>query len=164
MSIDQMNRSELLEALNMAGRRLSTSTVLFHSAVADQFGLNATDWKCAELLTQSGPITAGELAELSGLTTGAITGVVDRLEEAGMVQRQRDVHDRRRVIIQYNMDQALESRVGQVLEGLTQGVAKVAAKYSDGELALILEYLSDSTEMLQEEAVRLRQKTAETVS
>ena len=160
MSIDQMNRGELLEALNMAGRRLSTATVLFHSAVAEHFGLNATDWKCADLLTQTGPITAGELAELSGLSTGAITGVVDRLEQAGFVRRKRDVNDRRRVIIQHNMEQELEMRIGQVLQSLTQGVAEIAAKYKDDELAFILEYLNDSTEMMWEEAVRLRRETA----
>ncbi len=64
------------------------------------FGLNATDWKCYELLTQAGSIPAGELAELSGLTTGAITGVVDRLEQADFAMRRRDPNDRRRVIIQ----------------------------------------------------------------
>ena len=156
-----MNRVELLEALGLVGRRLSTATVLLHSAVAEHFGLNATDWKCHELLTQTGPITAGELAELSGLTTGAITGVVDRLEQAGFARRERDTNDRRRVIIQPILEQGLEARIEQVLQGLTQGVAEVAAKYSDEELSLILEYITDSTQMLREVAIRLRRETAE---
>ena len=156
-----MNHAELLEALAWAGRRLSTATVLLHSAIAEHFGLNATDWKCHELLTQTGPITAGELAELSGLTTGAITGVVDRLEQAGFVRRGRDPNDRRRVIILPILEQELEIRIEQVFQGLTQGVAEVAAKYSNEELAFILEYITDSTQMLREEVVRLRKGTAE---
>src|SRR3954470_6827245 len=81
-------------------REISTVTILFHQAIADRLGMNVTDHKCAGILARSGPITAGELARLTGLTTGAITGVVDRLEQAGFVRRARDSSDRRRVIIE----------------------------------------------------------------
>src|SRR5215475_10461124 len=82
-----------------AGRRLSTATIMFHQALADQLGLHPTDHKCIGLLGSAGSATAGELAEATGLTTGAITGVIDRLEAAGFVRREDDPHDRRRVII-----------------------------------------------------------------
>lgn len=156
-----MDRAEILAALGTAGRHLSTATVLFHTAVAEQFGLNTTDWKCADLLTQTGPITAGELAELSGLTTGAITGVVDRLEKVGFARREPDPNDRRRVIIHPALNAALEAQVDEVLAGLTEGVAETAAKYNDDELALILDYIRESTKMLSEEAVRLRKRSAD---
>src|SRR2546427_828436 len=76
-------RAELLAALNEAARRQSTATVLFHAAVAERLGLSATDHKYADLIARQGPMTAGELADRAGLTTGAITGVLDRLEQAG---------------------------------------------------------------------------------
>ncbi len=61
--------------------------------------MHLTDHKCAEILLRSGPLTAGDLAQRTGLTTGAITGVIDRLEKAGFVRRGKDPGDRRRVII-----------------------------------------------------------------
>src|SRR2546427_10347158 len=88
-------RAELLAALNEAARRQSTATVLFHAAVAERLGLSATDHKYADLIARQGPMTAGELADRAGLTTGAITGVLDRLEQAGGGRRERDPHDRR---------------------------------------------------------------------
>ncbi|WP_392435861.1 MarR family transcriptional regulator [Chlorogloeopsis fritschii PCC 9212] len=90
MPSEQSKHTELADALNWAGRELSAATVLFHTAIAERLGLNTTDHKCADILAQTGAITAGELAERTGLTTGAITGVVDRLEKAGFVRRERD--------------------------------------------------------------------------
>ena len=92
-------RDELLHDLTLAGRRLSTATILFHQAVADRLGLNLTDHKCVDLLLLNGPLTAGELARLTTLTTGAITAALDRLERAGFVKREDDPEDRRRVVV-----------------------------------------------------------------
>jgi DNA-binding MarR family transcriptional regulator len=159
MSNEPIGRTELLDALHRIGRQYSTATVLFHSVVAGLFRLNATDWKCAELLTQTGPITAGELAEQSGLTTGAITGVVDRLEQARFVRREQDPRDRRRVIIRPIPER--EQEVLQLLQPFGQRVAEVSARYSDRELALILEFLSHSVQVLREEAARLQEEATE---
>src|SRR5215207_5351058 len=86
--------------VEMLGFRLSTATVLFHAAIADRVGVSVTDMKCYSILRQAGPITAGELGERVGLTTGAITGVIDRLEHVGLARRVRDPHDRRRVVLE----------------------------------------------------------------
>src|SRR6516164_2366733 len=99
MSTKRPGRVELLASLNQAGRQLSTATIMFHQAIADRIGLHPTDLKCADILFVKGPLTAGELAELTGLTTGAITGVIDRLEGAGFARREEDRYDRRRVIV-----------------------------------------------------------------
>src|SRR4051794_32053548 len=80
-------------------RVFANQTVLYTQAVADQLGLNLTDLSCTGILSAEGPITAGRLAELTGLTTGAITGVIDRLERAGYVRRESDPNDRRRVVV-----------------------------------------------------------------
>src|SRR5215813_713559 len=93
------HRDELLHELTLAGRRLSTATILFHQAVADRLGLNLTDHKCVDLLLLHGPLTAGELASMTALTTGAITAALDRLGRAGFVRREADPGDRRRVVV-----------------------------------------------------------------
>ena len=81
------------------GRRLATAVVLFQHAIAAHFGLNATDLRCWEILNESGPAPAGYLAERAGMDTGSMTTVIDRLERAGFVTRDRDPADRRRVIV-----------------------------------------------------------------
>ena len=95
MSRDAQEKSGLIARLDHAMRETTTVTILFHQAIADRLGMNVTDHKCAGILAQSGPITAGELARRTGLSTGAITGVIDRLERAGFAHRARDAVDRR---------------------------------------------------------------------
>jgi len=104
VSIDQ--RESLLQIFNEQLRHFSTDTVLFHQAVAEQLGLNSTDHKCLDVILENHAMTAGKLSELTGLTTGTITGVIDRLEKAGFVYREKDAEDRRKVIIQVNKDKA----------------------------------------------------------
>ncbi|KFZ84296.1 MarR family transcriptional regulator [Amycolatopsis sp. MJM2582] len=83
------------------GRESSTLTVLRHARIAERMGLSATDHKVLELAGQApGPLTAGRIAELTGLSTGAVTGVMDRLEKAGLARRVRDTADRRKVLIE----------------------------------------------------------------
>jgi DNA-binding MarR family transcriptional regulator len=92
---------DVLARFGQLGRELSTITVLFHSRVAEQMGLSGTDHKCLELVIQARePLTAGRIAQLSGLSTGAVTGVIDRLEQRGFVRRVRDPHDRRKVLVE----------------------------------------------------------------
>src|SRR5262245_29900394 len=100
MSRGNSERAEVLATLPAEFRQLSVATIMFHQAIADRLGMNVTDHKCADLLERNGPMTAGELAEQTGLTTGAITGVIDRLEQAGFVRRAPDPGDRRRVIVE----------------------------------------------------------------
>src|SRR5688572_11982445 len=115
------------------GFRLSTATVLFHAAVADRLGLSVTDVKCYSLIRQAGTLTAGELADQTGLTTGAITGVIDRLEKAGLARRARDAGDRRRVIIELVHNPAHELLLQQVYEPMGRDIGELVASYSDEE-------------------------------
>src|SRR5580700_4359685 len=95
--------SEFLLALRRSGAVMQ----LLGSASAERIGINPTDLTCLNILALSGQLTAGELARATGLTTASITGVLDRLEEAGFVRRERDVADRRRVVIHLNVPRAL---------------------------------------------------------
>ncbi|GAA4552047.1 MarR family winged helix-turn-helix transcriptional regulator [Pseudonocardia xishanensis] len=79
--------------------RFIASVVLNNHAVAQRLGLGPTDSQFLTLLDVHGPLTPGRLAELTGLTSGTVTGVVDRLERAGFVRRDRDATDRRKVIV-----------------------------------------------------------------
>jgi DNA-binding MarR family transcriptional regulator len=151
-------RAELLDDMQRAGRQLSAATIMFHQAIADRLGLNPTDHKCLDLLALKGLMTAGELADLTGLTTGAITGVVDRLEAAGYVRREDDPNDRRRVILRVIPKGYRE--IGRLFESLSNAVADLGGHYSDRELATILDFMSRSSQMLHEETRKLRRKEA----
>src|SRR3984957_3821634 len=93
-------RKELEHAVGFnAGRELGARSILFHQAIATIAGVSVTDLKCLDYVDRMGDVTAGDLARLTGLTTGAITAKVDRLEKAGLARRERSRFDRRKVFI-----------------------------------------------------------------
>jgi DNA-binding MarR family transcriptional regulator len=94
--------------LEMA-RRYSTAIVLFHHGIAERAGLGASDHKCLEILRERGAMTGSELASATGLTTGAITGVVARLESRGFLTREPDPHDARKQILRPLSDRIEEA-------------------------------------------------------
>jgi DNA-binding MarR family transcriptional regulator len=155
MPRSQAKRRKLLQELSRTlGRELSARTIMFHQAVAERLGLNATDHKCLDMARRGEAMTAGELAGLTGLTTGAITGVIDRLERAGFVCRVRDANDRRRVLIQPIAARARD--VAPLLESLDTAWSSLCERYSDRELELINRFMNDSIVMLRGEAQKLR--------
>jgi DNA-binding MarR family transcriptional regulator len=146
----------LLAALGDALRDLSTAAIMLHQAVADRLGLNVTDHKCAGILCRSGPLSAGELAEQTGLTTGAITGVIDRLEKAGFVRRARDPNDRRRVIVE-PFPERIEREIGPLFASLSGRVAELCAGYTVQELDFILDFTTRASQVSYEETRKLRE-------
>src|SRR5262245_5027773 len=163
MSRRSPSRVELMAALEREFRELSAATIMFHQAIADRLGMNVTDHKCADILLRTGPITAGELAQRTGLTTGAITGVIDRLEQAGFVRRVRDAHDRRRVIIE-PLRERLEQEIGPLFESMARASAELCSRYSTQELAVIHDFASRAHAMAYEEARKLREGSAAATS
>lgn len=153
-------RRELMDTLTRLGRDSSTWTVLFHAAIADRVGLNPTDHKCLDVVMNLGPMTAGKLAELTGLTTGAITGVVDRLENAGLARRQRDPNDRRQIIIQPETEAAERKLVPLFTRLIDLLESDGYAAYSDAELATIARWMAHSIEVLQAMIQDLRAEAA----
>lgn len=150
-------RSKLIETLNDVTRETSTYTILLHQAIADKLGLNITDHKCLDLIDRSGSMTAGQLAEITGLTTGAITGVIDRLEKAGYVKRERDLQDRRKVIINLVPDKAYKD-IAPLFEILSQKYEPISESYSDKELSAIVKFMQESNQALKETIATLREK------
>jgi DNA-binding MarR family transcriptional regulator len=153
--MSRRRRDELIESLLSATRSGGTRAILFHALVAERLGLYATDHKCLDLLLHEGPITAGRLADLTGLTTGAITGIVDRLEQAGFVARQRDAHDRRKVIVEPDL-RRIEREIGPMFASLARAARELFSCYRDDELDVIHDFVTRSQRMMQEESAKLR--------
>jgi DNA-binding MarR family transcriptional regulator len=135
------------------GRDLSEQMARYHGAIAERLGLSMADHKVLDLVCTAGPITAGQLAELTTLTTGAVTGLVDRLEHAGVVRRERDPQDRRRVIIQPSSD-VLSLTAN--FESLTRALGKVCSEYTSQELTTILDFMERTVAVLQAETSELQ--------
>lgn len=155
----ELDRAAIIQALNdEAGRKSSTATIMYQLAIADRLNLSLTDLVAGEIVSRTGAITAGELAELSGLTTGAITGVVDRLEKGGFVRRVNDPNDRRRVMLEPNAAR-FHALSGNPYDALEKRFTELYAEYSDADLALLLDFLRKSITIFDEEGVRLRSKT-----
>jgi DNA-binding MarR family transcriptional regulator len=151
-------RAELLAQLQRAAQTSTTDGILFHQAVADRVGLHVTDLRCLNLLTQSGPLTAGELGQQLGLgTTGAVTRMVDRLERAGYVRRQPDPRDRRRVIIQPLLERLVA--IAPHYQGMATAWNDLLATYSDEQLALFLDLFDRLHQMSQQQLASLNHDT-----
>jgi DNA-binding MarR family transcriptional regulator len=131
-----------MQELEHAVRRASAQGVIFGQTVADRAGISNSDMDCLDFVILEGRVTAGRLAEVTGLTTGAITGVVDRLEQAGFVRRERDADDRRKVFIAPIPENI--SKVGKLYEHMQRAMLKAWEAYSDAELRLLLRFATQS--------------------
>ena len=138
-------------------RRLIAEGIGTHEVVASSLGLNATDLRCLELAWTEAEMTPTRLAELSGLTSGAVTGVLDRLERAGFVRRESDPNDRRRLLVRVDPDKRaeLEAQYAPIIERAVAAADKVSpAVAADGDA-----YLAALADALAREADRLRVET-----
>ncbi|MFF7858156.1 MarR family transcriptional regulator [Streptomyces sp. NPDC007904] len=148
-------RSGLTEELAVVSRRYVASYALFNQALADHLGLHPTDLQCLNLLTlEGGPVTTGRIAELTGLTTGSATRLVDRLERAGYVVRQRDAADRRRVLVAVVPEKAAE--FGRVWDRVGGGWVALFDDLDDAQLALFIDHMRRTTDYSAAQAARLR--------
>lgn len=158
MSTPDGTRDDLLDAVARATRRVSAQGVLFSEAVAQRFGLASTDVECLELLAEAGALTAGRLAELTALTTGAATRMIDRLEQAGYVRRVPDPADRRRVIVE-----PVPARVASVrafFDTVADATRRLGGAYREDDLRIIAGYLERALEVARTETEKVRAATA----
>ena len=143
----QWSRSELAQQLRNEIMGYFGAASDFDEKVAKKLKLSRTDMRCLDLIGRLGPLTAGRLAEESGLTTGAVTFILDRLEEAGMVTRRRDDEDRRRVWVE------IVPEAQQRLAGLQQPVVdemrQVAQRFKTDELATVRDFMRQAKEVFQ---------------
>src|SRR5215831_14493045 len=135
------SRQDVVGELVLALRQFVIGLLVANFEAAEEVGLNPSDLGCLCLLLLHGPIPAGRLAELTGLTTGAVTGVIDRLERAGFAQRVLDPNDRRKVIVkpdEAKVEQELLPRFAQLNSATKPGFYK---GYKEEELAAIGDFL-----------------------
>lgn len=135
-------------------RRYLSAVVLSSMAQAEVLGMHPTDMYAYNLLDLTGPMTAGALAEQTGLTTGATTRLIDRMERQGRVRRVPDPADRRRVLVEAVPDPALES--GEVFGPARQRMAEVFLQYDAAQLALLFEFFAKSTQALRTATEEIR--------
>jgi DNA-binding MarR family transcriptional regulator len=150
------DRGELLKRVGSElGPRLSAATIFFHETVSGRLGLNATDTKCmAFILGSSDPVTAGDLARFTGLTTGAVSSIIDRLERANLAERVRDTEDRRKVFIRAH--QKAQQRLAPLYKSFTASVQDLVSTYSASDLEIIGNFLERMIVVLEAEAEKLR--------
>ena len=155
-----MDRRERVARLGrQVTRELATSTMLIHHGAAEMLGLNATDLTCLDLLHKAVmPLTPVNLAELTGLTPGAITGVADRLEAAGFVNRVRSTSDRRRWELQLAPDR--QGDEDALYAPLTTAITDLCRQYDDDQLKVVADFLTKLGPVLDVEAHRLRRRAS----
>src|ERR1041384_3186887 len=134
------------------GRELSTAVVMFHEAVGRRLGVSAGDQRALTLL-RGGPLAAGEIAREIGLTPGAVTGMVDRLERAGLVRREVDPNDRRRVVVTAT-DSGKDAHNGLFTE-LGAAMAAMMTRYSPAEQQVISDFVARTVDVLKEQTAKL---------
>jgi DNA-binding MarR family transcriptional regulator len=143
------DNAAILDTFRSASRSYSDNSILLHEAIARKVGLSGTDHKYLGLIIQNGAVTAGELSKLTGLTTGAVTGVIDRLEEKKLVKRQFDKDDRRKVIIVPNTKVALNilNPLFTKLQGKTEDLL---SSFTEKEIQTIQRYFIEASVILKE--------------
>src|ERR671931_1554679 len=151
-----MKREEIIQALNEKFTEMSTETILFHQAVADILDFHITDHRCMHFIHRYGAMPAGRLCELTGLTTAAVTGIIDRLEEAGYVRRTDDPKDRRRTIVEPTRNKKLERKIEMIFMHLHERMHKLLSSHSDSELAFLVDAMTEFIVQTREESKRLR--------
>ena len=155
MSSPQTERAAIVGALTTSMRQTMVETVLLFELLAQHIGINATDMQCLNILDFEGPVPAGRPAELTGLTTGAITATIDRLEKGEFVERARDPKDRRRVVVR-----RLPSKQEgfEIFHTIYQLWVEHCAAYSDQELAIVLDFLNKTHPRNRDLIGRLEEK------
>ena len=150
------HKREVFEELIGEVRRSQSATERFDQAVAEALGLNRTDMRALDVLQQSGPMSAGKLAEHTGLTTGAMTTALDRLERAGYARRRQDPSDRRRVLVEET------EKAGQDAQRFYGEHAELSEllyhRYTQDELELLLGFVRDGRIFNEEHAARVERE------
>jgi|SRR4051794_15946039 DNA-binding MarR family transcriptional regulator len=147
------HKRQVFDELISEIRRSQAATDRYDQAVADAIGLNRTDMRCLDVLGMEGPVTAGRLAEATGLSSGAMTTALDRLERAGFARRVRDERDRRRVLVEI-VPAALEGSYRFYAAHIAAG-ERMYGRYTTAQLELLVEFLRESRELNEREAARL---------
>ena len=153
----QGKSTKVPEELTRELRQFTGLAASFFRAAAARLALTVTDLQVMDILESTGPSTAGQLADLTGLTTGAITGMLNRLEEAGLVRRERDPNDGRRVIVRLETGKDEIHKIGPIFDSLGKAWEELASDYDDEQIAFLLAFLTRLNAMSRKEIIRLQE-------
>jgi DNA-binding MarR family transcriptional regulator len=153
----QEQPAKVPEELTRELRQFTGLAASFFRAAAARLDMTVTDLQVIDTLESTGPSTAGQLAELTGLTTGAITGMLNRLEEAGLVRRERDPNDGRKVIVRLARDKGEIHKIGPIFDSLGKAWEELASDYDDEQIAFLQEFLKRSNALSRREIIRLQE-------
>jgi DNA-binding MarR family transcriptional regulator len=145
---------------SVLGRELGTRTIMFHQALANRAGVALTDLKCLDYMDRTGGATAGDLARLTGLTTGAITAAIDRLERAGLARRERCQEDRRKVIVKPRRSTALAELV-PFYQALAREMEQLVSGYTTEQLATIRDFCERCIDIMRSQMEAVQQSGKE---
>ncbi|MEX1157652.1 MAG: MarR family transcriptional regulator [Thermomicrobiales bacterium] len=146
--------AELVRDVQAALRGLHHAVDSLSQTVADQLGVNRTDLRCIHMLGLHGPLTAGQLAEMCGLTTGAVTAVIDRLESIGFARRVRDLADRRRVYVE--LTPSAGQQMGAIYRDLIAASTATMENYSDEMLIFLRDFVQRGSHVTLEHVERVK--------
>jgi DNA-binding MarR family transcriptional regulator len=147
-------REQAIAEFMRAGRESSRLSVMFRHVVAARLGLTVTDMECVDFLMDTGSATAGQLAEQTNLTTGAITSMIRRLEKAGYVTAERDPADRRRVIVTLVPERLEEGT--RLYASFGKATNEVISRYSAKELHLLARHYDEMSAIYRAQLTTLR--------
>jgi DNA-binding MarR family transcriptional regulator len=153
MSHSPQSRQVLIDALAEGVRAYQRSTDALDDAVAAHLGINRTDLRCLDWLFD-GPLAAGQLAEAAGLSSAAMTTLIDRLEAKGYVRRVRATDDRRKVLVE--MTEHCRQVLGQLYGPIVVDGFTLLDRFSEADLALLRDYLAASRDLTDRHAARIR--------
>jgi len=146
-------KQEKIQQVIMGGREFGISMVLFRHAVGEHLGVNVTDMECLALIFFKGMAKPSEISKHTGLSSGATTAMLDRLEKARLIERKPNPNDRRGVLLIASQERNKE--VGAFFAPLREKINKLTARYSEKELLVIAEYLTKTTVIWEEERKKL---------
>lgn len=152
-----MNSNEKIKHFRTISRQYSDTSILMHESIARKAGLSGTDHKYLGLIIQNGEMTAGELSKLTGLTTGAVTGLIDRLEKKKLIKRFFDKDDRRKVKIAINQ-QNTTNLLEPLFRELQEKTLKLISTFSESEIQTIERYFTSAIKIMNETKEKLNNK------
>jgi len=152
--MSENNNDDLILQFRNASRQYSDASIFMHEAIARRAGLSGADHKYLGLMLKYEKLTAGDLSKLTGLTTGAVTGLIDRLEKKKLLKRQFTKNDRRKVIIVPNIENSMKL-LEPLFAELQRKTTALLADFSTEELQTIKRYLTEATAIMQTTAETL---------
>jgi DNA-binding MarR family transcriptional regulator len=143
--MNKLTKKELEQQVVIGAREYGVSTTLFRNAVGDKLGVNDTDMQCLALLFFKGMSTPTELSKYTGISSGATTAMLDRLEKAKLIKRKPNPNDRRGVLIE--IDKSSVKTVGTMFADTRTAQDKLVASYSEEELQVISDFFKRFTDI-----------------